>query len=103
MKRNVAKLAASGLSVVLMTTMLTGCRFGFASDPDDPNEEVKEEPIDTSVDTFSYDSSLNGTKITLLNSKAEIQVALEKMGDIFEEKSGVHRRRFSIYKSGKPL
>ena len=90
MKRNVAKLAASGLSVVLMTTMLTGCRFGFASDPDDPNEEEKEEPIDTSVDTISYDSSLNGTKMTLLNSKAEIQVALEKMGDIFEEKSGVH-------------
>lgn len=115
MKRNVAKLAAFGLSVVLMTTMLTGCRFGFASDPDDPNEEVKEEPIDTSVDTFSYDSSLNGTKITLLNSKAEIQVALEKMGDIFEEKSGVHvevmpvtdgdspyTKVVSLYNSGNP-
>ena len=115
MKRNVAKLAASGLSVVLMTTMLTGCRFGFASDPDDPNEEVKEEPIDTSVDTFSYDSSLNGTKITLLNSKAEIQVALEKMGDIFEEKSGMHvevmpvtdgdspyTKVVSLYNSGNP-
>ena len=115
MKRNVAKLAASGLSVVLMTTMLTGCRFGFASDPDDPNEKVKEEPIDTSVDTFSYDSSLNGTKITLLNSKAEIQVALEKMGDIFEEKSGVHvevmpvtdgdspyTKVVSLYNSGNP-
>ena len=115
MKRNVAKLAASGLYVVLMTTMLTGCRFGFASDPDDPNEEVKEEPIDTSVDTFSYDSSLNGTKITLLNSKAEIQVALEKMGDIFEEKSGVHvevmpvtdgdspyTKVVSLYNSGNP-
>ena len=115
MKRNVAKLTASGLSVVLMTTMLTGCRFGFASDPDDPNEEVKEEPIDTSVDTFSYDSSLNGTKITLLNSKAEIQVALEKMGDIFEEKSGVHvevmpvtdgdspyTKVVSLYNSGNP-
>ena len=115
MKRNVAKLAASGLSVVLMTTMLTGCIFGFASDPDDPNEEVKEEPIDTSVDTFSYDSSLNGTKITLLNSKAEIQVALEKMGDIFEEKSGVHvevmpvtdgdspyTKVVSLYNSGNP-
>ena len=115
MKRNVAKLAASGLSVVLMTTMLTGCIFGFASDPDDPNEKVKEEPIDTSVDTFSYDSSLNGTKITLLNSKAEIQVALEKMGDIFEEKSGVHvevmpvtdgdspyTKVVSLYNSGNP-
>ena len=27
--------------------MLTGCRFGFASDPDDPNEVVQEVPIDT--------------------------------------------------------
>ena len=91
MKRNVvARVIAAGLAAVLTTTMLTGCRFGFASDPDDPNEVKKEEPIDTSVDTFTYDSSLEGTEITLLNTKAEIQVALEKMGAAFEEKSGVH-------------
>lgn len=68
---------AKGIAVILAAamaaTMLTGCRFGFASDPDDPNEEVKEVPIDTSIDTFVYDSSLQGTKITLLNSKAEIR------------------------------
>ena len=75
-----------------MLTMLTGCgvRFGFASDPDDPNEEEKTVPIDTSIDTFEYDTSLEGTSITLLNSKAEIQTALEEMGKVFEEKSGVH-------------
>ena len=30
-----------GIAGALMLTMLTGCgvRFGFASDPDDPNEE----------------------------------------------------------------
>ena len=50
----------------------------------------KEIPIDTSVDTFEYDSALDGTSITLLNSKAEIQVALEKMAAEFEGKSGVH-------------
>lgn len=116
MKRNVvARVMASGLAAVLMTTMLTGCRFGFASDPDDPNEVKKEEPIDTSVDTFTYDSSLEGTEITLLNTKAEIQVAMEKMGAAFEEKSGVHvevmpvtdgdspyTKMVSLYNSGNP-
>lgn len=91
MKRNLmTRVIALGLITVLMTTMLTGCRFGFASDPDDPNEVEEEEPIDTSIDTFEYDDTLKGTNITLLNSKAEIQVALEEMGAAFEEKSGVH-------------
>ena len=116
MKRKfVARVMALGLSTVLMTTALAGCRFGFASDPDDPNEEEEEVPIDTSVDTFSYDPSLEGTSITLLNSKAEIQVALEEMGAIFEEKSGVHvevmpvtdgespyTKVVSLYNSGTP-
>lgn len=89
-KSFMTRVIALGLVTVLMTMMLTGCRFGFASDPDDPNEVEEEEPIDTSVDTFEYDDTLKGTNITLLNSKAEIQVALEKMGTAFEEKSGVH-------------
>lgn len=96
MKRNLIKrnlmtrVTAFGIVTALAAVTLTGCRFGFASDPDDPNEVKKELPIDTSVDTFEYDSTLDGTSITLLNSKAEIQVALEKMAAAFEEKSGVH-------------
>ena len=103
------------MAAVLAVTSLTGCRFGFASDPDDPNEEVKEEPIDTSIDTFEYDASLEGTEITLLNTKAEIQVALEKMGKQFEEKSGIHvevmpvtdgdspyTKMVSLYNAGSP-
>ena len=91
MKRKLmTRVTAFGIVTVLTTVMLTGCRFGFASDPDDPNEVEKEIPIDTSVDTFEYDSALDGTSITLLNSKAEIQVALEKMAAEFEGKSGVH-------------
>lgn len=55
-----------------------------------------------------------GTKITLLNSKAEIQVALEKMGAEYEKKSGVHievmpvtddspyTKIVSLYNSGNP-
>ncbi len=114
MRKKVLKSISLGLALVLMPVMLTGCRFGFASDPDDPNEEVKEEPIDTSVDTFEYDGALSGTTITLLNSKAEIQVALEKMGEEFEKKAGVHvevmpvtddspyTKVVSLYNSGNP-
>ncbi len=114
-KRAVVKFVSLGLVLALMMTMLTGCRFGFASDPDDPNEEEKEVPIDTSVDTFEYDTSLSGTSITLLNTKAEIQTALESMAEQFEEKSGVHvevmpvtdgdspyTKMISLYNAGDP-
>ena len=115
MKRKAVSRISLGLSLALLSTVFTGCTFGFASDPDDPNEVVSEEPIDTSVDTFQYDSSLRGTQITLLNSKAEIQGALEKMGAEYEKKSGVHvevmpvtdgdspyTRVVSLYNSGNP-
>ncbi len=116
MKRKVSgKGIALALTTALLAGSLTGCTFGFASDPDDPNEVVEEIPIDTSVDTFQYDGSLSGTSITLLNSKAEIQVALEKMSAAYEEKSGVHveimpvtdgdspyTKVVSLYNSGNP-
>ncbi|MSA02801.1 extracellular solute-binding protein [Lactonifactor sp. BIOML-A3] len=116
MKKKVrAKGIAGVLAAALAVTTLSGCRFGFASDPDDPNEEVKEVPIDTSTDTFTYDASLEGTEITLLNSKAEIQAPLEKMSAVFEEKSKVHvevmpvtdgdspyTKVVSMYNSGTP-
>lgn len=111
LKKWIALILAAGLAA----TALTGCTFGFASDPDDPNEVEEEIPIDTSVDTFEYDPSLSGTSITLLNSKAEIQVALEEMSEVFEEKSGVHvevmpvtdgdspyTKVVSLYNSGNP-
>lgn len=113
-KKVMARLVSVVLIMVLMMTMLTGCRFGFASDPDDPNAEEKKETIDTSTDTFEYDASLNGTNITLLNTKAEIQVALEEMGVEYEKKSGVHvevmpvsddspyTKMISLYNSGNP-
>lgn len=109
------RFLALGLSAALMTGLLSGCRFGFASDPDDPNAVEAVEPIDMSVDTFEYDPSLSGTSITLLNSKAEIQTALVEMGAAFEEKSGVHvevmpvtdgdspyTKVVSLYNSGNP-
>ena len=118
MKKKIAsRIIACGATGALVLAMLSGCgvRFGFASDPDDPNEEEKTVPIDTSVDSFEYDTSLDGTNITLLNSKAEIQTALEEMGKTFEEKSGVHvevmpvtdgdspyTKVVSLYNSGTP-
>ena len=89
-KKVMARVTLTALILAMLTIVLTGCRFGFASDPDDPNEVEKKVPIDTSTDTFEYDTSLDGTSITLLNTKAEIQVALEEMGAEFEKKSGVH-------------
>ena len=115
MKRKALARICLGLSLTLTAASLTGCTFGFASDPDDPNEVVQEEPIDTSTDTFQYDTSLSGTSITLLNSKAEIQVALEKMSAEYESRSGVHvevmpvtdgdspyTKVVSLYNSGNP-
>lgn len=109
------KAVAAALIMALTAVGLTGCRFGFASDPDDPNQVEEKVPIDTSTDTFAYDSALQGTSITLMNSKAEIQVALEEMAVMFEEKSGVHvevmpvtdgdspyTKVVSLYNSGNP-
>ena len=42
------------------------------------------------TDTFQYDTSLSGTSIVIMNTKAEIQTALEKIAKVFEEKAGVH-------------
>ena len=103
------------LLAALVSAAASGVRFGFASNPDDPNEVEVKEPIDTSVDTFEYDPSLSGTTITLLNSKAEIQNALVEMGAEYEKKSGVHvevmpvtdgdspyTKVVSLYNSGNP-
>ena len=99
----------------LTAAAVSGVRFGFASNPDDPNQVDEAEPINTSVDTFQYDPSLEGTSITLLNSKAEIQNALVEMSAEFEKKSGVHvevmpvtdgdspyTKVVSLYNSGNP-
>lgn len=115
MKRKMMRSMALLLTAVSAATALTGCRFGFASDPDDPNAVTQQVSIDTSIDTFSYDSGLTGTKIVLLNTKAEIQVALEEMSEVFEERSGIHievmpvmdgespyTKVVSLYNSGNP-
>ena len=95
MKRKVVQRAAvPALSAALMVTSLTGCTFGFASDPDDPNEVEEKVPIDLSTDTFTYDSSLSGTNITLLNSKA---IEVMPISD-----DSPYTKVVSLYNSGTP-
>ena len=89
-RKGIARLLALALTGTMVMGTLTGCTFGFASDPDDPNEVEEEIPIDTSVDTYEYRTDLKGTEISVLNTKAEIQVALEEIAVIFEEKTGIH-------------
>ena len=89
-RKGIARLLALALAGTMVMGTLTGCTFGFASDPDDPNEVEEEIPIDTSVDTYEYRTDLKGTEISVLNTKAEIQVALEEIAVIFEEKTGIH-------------
>ena len=114
-KKFSARAAALGMSGVLLTSALTGCTFGFASDPDDPNAVKEEVPIDMTTDTFQYDTSLSGTSIVIMNTKAEIQTALEEIAKVFEEKAGVHieimpvtdgdspyTKVVSLYNSGNP-
>lgn len=114
-KNRMKRFLALVLTGTLAAGTLTGCTFGFASDPDDPNETEEEIPIDTSVDTYEYRTDLGGTSITLLNSKAEIQVALEETAVVFEEKTGIHvevmpvtdgdspyTKVVSLYNSGNP-
>ena len=78
-RKGIARLLALVLTGAMTVGTLTGCTFGFASDPDDPNEVEEEIPIDTSVDTYEYRTDLKGTEISVLNTKAEIQVALEEI------------------------
>lgn len=99
---------------MIVITSISGCRFGFASDPDVDIKDKQEITIDMSNDTFQYDKTLDGTKITILNSKAEIQVALEEIAKVFEKLAGVnidviscgndspYTRVVNMYNSGTP-
>ena len=84
MKNKVVKrMTAAVLTAVMASVTFTGCTFGFASDPDDPNEKEEVIPIDTSVDTFQYDSTLEGTKITLLEFQGRNSECLRRDGGGF--------------------
>ena len=59
-KKVMAKVILTVLILAMSVTVLTGCRFGFASDPDDPNEAEKKV-----VDDFSKKIDLNDSQLIL--------------------------------------
>ena len=75
-RKGIARFFALALTGAMTMGTLTGCTFGFASDPDDPNEVEEEVPIDTSVDTYEYRTDLKGTEISVLNTKCTGQAFL---------------------------
>lgn len=70
------KWIAWSLCVVLLLLSLTGCRRGGESSSD-------------GSPASSGTASVSGVKLTLLNSKGEIQTGLEKLADEYEKKTGV--------------
>lgn len=88
-----AKKAMALLLTAAMTAgMLAGC-----GDTADTASGTKTESAaaadaqgtETDAATESQTSDLAGTQITLLNSKAEIQTALEEMAEVFTEDTGI--------------
>lgn len=88
-----AKRAMALLLTAAMTAgMLAGC-----GDTADTASGTKTESAaaadaqstETDAATESQTSDLAGTQITLLNSKAEIQTALEEMAEVFTEDTGI--------------
>lgn len=83
-----AKRAMALLMAATMTAgMLAGC--GNTNTASTGENEAVTSEIQTAESTSSEKSDLAGTKITLLNSKAEIQTALEEMAEVFEEDTGI--------------
>ena len=83
-----AKRAMALLMAATMTAgMLAGC--GNTNTASTGENEAVTSEIQTAESTSSEKSDLAGTEITLLNSKAEIQTALEEMAEVFEEDTGI--------------
>ncbi len=83
-----AKKAMALLMAATMTAgMLTGC--GDTNTASTGENEAATSESQTAESTVSEKSDLAGTEITLLNSKAEIQTALEEMAEVFEEDTGI--------------
>ena len=114
MKKNFKKLLAIGISAAMTVGLLSACGgsdssssgtqtqtadSGAAADTSgDAEDESGAEESDaeddagesTVVGDFEADPSLEGQSIVFLNSKGEIQEALETMAEDYEDETGVH-------------
>lgn len=83
--------------VVFMTTamtvgMLAGCGDGKETAVNEQTEaqqaEVKSEETTQTTDAIE-NSDLSGVQISFLNTKGEVQTALEEMAEVFKEETGI--------------
>ena len=85
------KVMAVMMAAAMTMGMLAGCGNSSDNGATASGGTTSEEAKDTtgSGSTDSDTSDLAGTQITLLNSKGEIQTALEEMAEAFEEDTGI--------------
>lgn len=80
------------LSLVSVTTLVVGLMTGCGNQSETKTETQTNSEVQTTDETeqVSEESTdLKGTKISFLNSKGEIQAALEEMAVVFEEETGI--------------
>ena len=89
MKNKNMKLGALALTGAMTISMLAGC--GNAAAPATPATEGGETTTAAEGgESTAAASELAGESITILNSKGEIQSALEESAKTFEEETGIH-------------
>ncbi|MFA9463173.1 MAG: ABC transporter substrate-binding protein [Velocimicrobium sp.] len=81
------------VAVLTVTTMtmglLAGCG-GKSSDSSTTDDSASTSTESTTNENVQDESDLSGTKISFLNSKGEIQAALEDMAVAFEDETGIN-------------
>ena len=87
-------MKAKKLLAFLMMVTMTGAMFTGCGNSNKPSEEASaktDAPASSTTETATEETSsdLAGTKISFLNSKGEIQTALEEMADTFKEDTGI--------------
>jgi raffinose/stachyose/melibiose transport system substrate-binding protein len=92
----VKRIVAVMTATIMMAGILTGCGSNNDSvttgnkNNNSGNQAQETEPATTAPATEAGEvKDLSGTKISFLNSKGEIQTALEEMAAAFEEETGV--------------
>ncbi len=97
MKQRMKKLAAILMVTAMSIGLLAGCGNSQAADTTNSTDAVEADTAtDTAVDTETADAvtdtasaDLSGVEISFLNSKGEIQTALEETAAAFEEETGI--------------
>ena len=103
-----SNMRAKKAMALLLTAAMTAGMLAGCGDTADTASGTKTESAaaadaqgtETDAATESQTSDLAGTQITLLNSKAEIQTALEEMAEVFTEDTGHEGDKRLQFRSG---